>query len=91
MLKCANRDPVETLRIFKNHNLSPAFLVPTQTGLEKSIMDATYSIRQFLNDSKIHNYENQKQGIENKVVKQAILIAKDFIKALSNFIEKNDF
>ena len=83
MLKCANRDPVETLRIFKNHNLSPAFLVPTQTGLEKSIMDATYSIRQFLNDSKIHNYENQKKGKENKVVKQAILIAKDFITETS--------
>ena len=80
MLKCANRDPVETLRIFKNHNLSPAFLVPTQTGLEKSIMDATYSIRQFLSDSKIHNYQNQKQGIEHKVIKQATLIAKDFIK-----------
>ena len=60
MLKCANRDPIDTLRIFKNHNLSPSFLVPTQTGLEKSIMDATYSIRQFLSDSKIHNYQNQK-------------------------------
>ena len=79
MLKCANRDPIDTLRIFKNHNLSPSFLVPTQTGLEKSIMDATYSIRQFLSDSKIHNYENQKQGIEHKVIKQAILIANDFI------------
>ena len=65
MLKCANRDPIDTLRIFKNHNLSPSFLVPTQTGLEKSIMDATYSIRQFLSDSKIHNYENQKQGIKH--------------------------
>ena len=42
-------------------------------------MDATYSIRQFLSDSKIHNYENQKQGIEHKVIKQAILIANDFI------------
>ena len=25
MLKCANRDPVETLRIFKNHNLLGLF------------------------------------------------------------------
>ena len=79
MLKCANRDPTDTLRIFKKHNLSPCFLVPTQTGLEKSIMDATNLIRQFLSDSKIHNYENQKQGIEHKVIKQAILIANDFI------------
>ena len=78
MLKCANRDPVETLRIFKNHNLSLLFS-PNTNRFRKINNGCNILNKTILNDSKIHDYENQKQGIENKVVKQAIVIAKDFI------------
>ncbi|MGV9013446.1 MAG: MvaI/BcnI family restriction endonuclease [Flavobacteriales bacterium] len=40
---------------------------PTRTGLEKSIMDATGPVRQFLLDTNLHNFQEQGQGQEHKV------------------------
>lgn len=45
-----------------------AFLVPTPTGYEKSIMDATGTVRELLNITGVHNYSAQGQGPQNKVV-----------------------
>lgn len=53
------------------------FIVPTETGLKKSIMDANGMIRYFLEFSGLHNYNNQKQGPENKVTIQTFLIDED--------------
>ncbi len=39
-----------------------AFLVPTKTGMEKSIMDAHDSVRAFLKRNEIHDFDEQKQG-----------------------------
>lgn len=43
-----------------------AFLVPTPTGYQKSIMDATIPLREMLRETGIHNYVEQKQGPEFK-------------------------
>lgn len=53
---------------FARTGVPVAFLVPTPTGYEKSIMDATASVRQLLLDSQVHNYETQGQGPVNKVL-----------------------
>lgn len=37
-------------------------LIPTTTGLSKSIMDATSNVREFLKVNDIHNFETQKYG-----------------------------
>jgi hypothetical protein len=42
------------------------FLVPTATGLEKSIMDATQEVRDFLVAADAHNYDGQ-QHVRPKV------------------------
>lgn len=66
MLKLSNIDVLETLREFRLRGLKVAFVVPTPTGLDKSIMDATEEIRRYLADSGVHDYEDQPQGTDHK-------------------------
>jgi len=48
---------------------------PTRTGLEKSILDATAPVRNFLRDRDIHDYEFQGQGASEHGVKmEAVLM-----------------
>lgn len=49
-------------------------MVPTPTGLEKSIFDATDGLREYLAASGYHDYATQAQGQEHKVLKQAYLV-----------------
>jgi hypothetical protein len=41
-------------------------LIPTATGLRKSIMDAVSGVREFLKVTEIHNYETQELGQDHK-------------------------
>lgn len=54
-----------------------AFMTITETGLNKSIMDATGAVRFFLKESMIHDYSSQKQGPENKILINAHFIKLD--------------
>ena len=56
------------LPIFANTGVPVAFLVPTPTGYEKSIMDATAPVRELLLNSNVHDYGEQLQGPANKNV-----------------------
>ena len=76
MLASSNLDVIDTLRHFKSANIPVSFLVPTQTGMEKSIMDATKEVRDFLATTGTHDYQSQAQGTENKVTIPSIIIAK---------------
>lgn len=51
--------------------VTATFLVPTATGLEKSILDATEPVRRYLADSGVHNYAEQPQGQADKVILRA--------------------
>ena len=64
------------IRFFASAEINVAFLVPTETGYNKSIMDATAPIRDLLVQEKIHDFNTQKQGPENKVL--IISIIKSF-------------
>lgn len=66
MLKAADISIENVLRFFTRHGLETALLVPTETGLEKSIMDATGPVREFLCSSGLHDYRNQPQGEAHK-------------------------
>lgn len=52
--------------VFANAGLPVAFLVPTPTGYDKSIMDAIATVRTLLKETGIHDYYFQEQGPENK-------------------------
>lgn len=58
----------EKIRILTENQVSLTLIEPTVTGLKKSIMDATGSVRSFLKSQNIHNYDNQKQGPDFKVL-----------------------
>lgn len=69
-------DVLWTLRYFKSAGLRVSFLVPTATGLEKSIMDATLEIREFLLSHKLHDFSKQQQGQDHKVSLNTALLSK---------------
>lgn len=55
------------IKLLTKNQVSLTLIEPTTTGLKKSILDATGSVRSFLKSENIHDYELQKQGTENKV------------------------
>ncbi|WP_026711868.1 MvaI/BcnI restriction endonuclease family protein [Flavobacterium filum] len=60
------------IKILTKNQVSLSLIEPTETGLKKSIMDATGSVRNFLKENNIHDYDIQGQGPENKVQINAI-------------------
>ena len=54
-----------------------AYLVPTSTGLEKSIMDAHESFRGYLKDHDIHDFAIQRQGPESKQIIDVTIVGAD--------------
>lgn len=46
----------------------------TQTGLEKSIMDAVGSLRAYLKEQQYHDYDSQSQGTPHKVLNPCFLV-----------------
>ncbi|WP_188354345.1 MvaI/BcnI family restriction endonuclease [Galliscardovia ingluviei] len=70
--------PVENFAtIFAKLNTPVAFLVPTPTGYKKSIMDAVAPVRDLLSESKVHDFQTQSQGPENKHVVPAFFVHSD--------------
>lgn len=65
----------ERVEILTKYSIEITVLEPTRTGLEKSILDATGPVRNFLKGKNVHDYNVQAQGVENKVVINAHLIS----------------
>ena len=61
-------NPLEekNIKILTSENIEMSFLMPTATGLQKSIMDATAPFRLFLYARGIHDYGTQGQGTDYK-------------------------
>lgn len=67
----------ERLKFFEEKKLNYVIMMPTETALTKSIMDATYRIRNFLKDNDIHDYEKQENGANHKKKIEAFFILED--------------
>lgn len=63
----------DKIKFLTKNQVSLTLIEPTETGLKKSIMDATGSVRSFLKSEKIHDYDLQKQGPDNKVIVQTVI------------------
>lgn len=68
-------DEIDKIKLLTEKSVELCLIEPTETGLEKSIMDATGSVRVYLKSKKIHDYETQKQGPDNKIQVQSFLIS----------------
>jgi hypothetical protein len=73
-----------------SYGIEPAFLVPTEVGLKKSILDAHLELKKFLFENKLHDFEAQAKGSANKKILQVNLIEKDSIKKSSISLYRPD-
>lgn len=73
--------PIEPfLTKFAQLNVPVAFLVPTETGYKKSIMDATAPVRDLLEEADVHVYEDQLQGPDNKKIVTSYFVYPDHVE-----------
>ncbi|MFB9055275.1 MvaI/BcnI restriction endonuclease family protein [Mariniflexile ostreae] len=63
----------KNIKLLTKNQVSVTLIEPTKTGLKKSIMDATGSVRSFLKEKSIHDYDLQKQGPNYKVLIPAVI------------------
>jgi hypothetical protein len=66
MLKMADRPIPELVKALAQHGVAATYLVPTETGLAKSILDAHALVRDYLSAKGIHQYDRQAQGAAGK-------------------------
>ena len=73
--------PIEEQRliILTSNSVGVSLIEPTLTGLKKSILDATTSIQNHLLENNIHDYRNQKQGPNHKVMLSTNLLTENII------------
>ena len=77
MISLSDTKIEDVLPYFSSKGIDVALLVPTETGINKSIMDATAPVRQFLLRNGIHNYDEQEQGQEHKVLFSTFFVSSD--------------
>lgn len=65
---------IERIKLLTEKSVEVTLIQPTATGLNKSIMDATGSVRAYLKAQNIHDYELQQQGPENKTLINSFLV-----------------
>ena len=65
---------------FADTGVPVAFLVPTPTGYEKSIMDATAPVRKLFLDEEVHDYEQQAQGPQHKARIKSYFVHDDYLE-----------
>ncbi len=62
------------LEFLVNHNVEFTQVEITATGLKKSILDSTATMRTFFLENGIHNYGEQLQGQEHKASRRALIL-----------------
>ncbi|MEO9969786.1 MAG: MvaI/BcnI family restriction endonuclease [Hyphomonadaceae bacterium] len=68
-------DERESLAALTSYGVDSALIEVTETGLHKSIMDATRPVRELLLGYKLHDYDSQAQGTDFKVTLPAIVFS----------------
>jgi len=68
MLSKSDSSIIEAEKLISELGFDHAFLVTTENGLNKSILDAHESLRLFFEKSGLHFYDKQKKGPDNKIV-----------------------
>lgn len=80
MLEKSDFSAVSALKLLRPLGLEAGLLVPTSTGLEKSILDATDGLREYLTSIEYHDYDSQPLGREGRVQRDAFLVHSDALE-----------
>lgn len=66
MLENSDRSIPKTIEALAKFGVEASYIVPTETGLSKSILDAHRGLRHYLKSNNLHDYAFQSQGTEFK-------------------------
>ena len=81
---------IERIKLLTEKSVEVVLIEPTNTGLNKSIMDATGSVRTFLKAQNIHDYELQQQGPSNKIqINSYFITPNGLIKSVASLYRPN--
>lgn len=76
----SNNTLENNMAVLNNKSIPFAKLIPTETGLTKNILDATSTVREFLQHNSIHDYDKQEFGPLNKVKVKGYFVKDNFLK-----------
>ncbi|PTP11649.1 hypothetical protein CWO27_22400 [Vibrio sp. 10N.286.51.C3] len=68
---------LENIKSLTQFGIEFALFAPTKVGLQKSILDATNSVRTLFEIEAFHDYESQEQGPEYKITTDAFFLSND--------------
>ena len=74
MLDTTDRPIENVIAMLANEGVEAGYLVPTSTGLEKSILDAHGGLRDYFRLTKFHDYQTQLQGTDGKRIAQGVFV-----------------
>jgi len=74
MLSKSDTNVADVISVFQNLNIDCCFIVPTDTGIKKSILDAAFQVKNFLKEQNYHDFENQSQGTNSKKIKECFFL-----------------
>lgn len=74
MLHRSDFPVAEALALLARHGVDAALLVPTATGLDKSIMDVTEGLREYLLEAGYHDYSRQAQGTAGRFSREVYFV-----------------
>ena len=77
MLSKSDKNIKEVMAELAVLGIEAAYIVPTLTGLEKSILDAHEGLRNFFKRMSFHDYESQQQGTEYKLLEKCFYITEN--------------
>jgi hypothetical protein len=75
MLNRSDTDIKDVVSYLAKYSVEGGYIVPTQTGLEKSILDAHESLRKFLKQNNYHDYATQGLGGEHKALMRGFILS----------------
>jgi len=61
------------IKLLTKYSVSITLIEPTETGLRKSILDATGTVRNYLKENGIHDFDKQGQGPTEKVIVNGLI------------------
>ena len=81
---------IERIKILTENSIELCLIEPTETGLQKSIMDATGSVRFFLKSKNIHDFALQNQGPESKIqITSKLITSSKFENSVASLYRPN--
>lgn len=81
---------IDRIKILTENSVELCLIEPTETGLQKSIMDATGSVRNFLKLKNIHDFALQNQGQESKIqITSKLITSSNLVNSVASLYRPN--